>query len=130
MRNAAIFAKRKQQRSAEFFEHTHSGHKDCEKHFFVVCAQTFAPLAGGLKINYTHLSLRLSQRRRGKETRAAQSEKKRPTFYEFNCFATRCSLKCGAHYIATCATNKSGRGDNIDAFSSPKNRYCSAEHLN
>jgi hypothetical protein len=84
-RNAlsAIFAKRKQQRCALNSLSTHTGGtKTMRETLFVVCAQTFAPLAGGLKINYTHLLpwLRQTQRKRNPSERAAESEKKRPTF--------------------------------------------------
>jgi hypothetical protein len=72
---------------------------------FVVCAQTFAPLAGGLKINYTHLSPRLRQTQRKRNPSGTEWKKSGLHFSEFNCFATRCSLKCGAHYIAARASN-------------------------
>lgn len=125
-RNAlsAIFAKRKQQRYALNSLSTHTGGTKtiCEKHFLLSAHKHLLHLLVGSKL-ITHIFRPGCARRREKETRASGREwKKAPyIFSAFNCFATRCSLKCGAHYIAA---QRRPRGDNIDAFSSPQNRYC------
>jgi hypothetical protein len=90
---------------------------------FVVCAQTFAPLAGGLKINYTHLSprLRQTQRKRNPSEREAESEKKRPTFSRVQLFRHPlfaemwCSLYCRARQ-----QHKSGREVIISTLFHPR----------